>query len=400
MSNTIKIIAFYLIGFIILYLEPIEIGGLTIGILWKLLLLLFLFFPILYHTLNYKKIDIFILFYILFAFKLLISYSSFDYPKVTFTIFTKALMLPMLYLYFIIKIESRTLLFLAKHFSLLIVVSFLPYIFGLLEPLGEGYQLVAYGLNDSFGLVGVFLNPHTASISLAFAMIVITTNINRENKKRENLFYLLILALGFYELMATYVRTGIVIYMCVLLYLLMRDINIKKIVLLLTLGSFAFAGGVYLYQTNEIVRMRLEDKNKYVEDGGAGSGRLLYWKTAMNNWMNDDLSVIFIGLGEEYANDKMEDSIGERLFAHSEFFQILQQEGLIGFTLFLTTLFSLGFFISQYKNSIYHTTAFAIFLGIIVEMTFQGGFYFNVVFLLSIYLALLKHEERWFNSHH
>jgi Ni,Fe-hydrogenase I cytochrome b subunit len=110
--------------------------------------------------------------------------------------------------------------------------------------------------------------------------------------------------------------------------------------------------------------------------------------------MHDDLSVIFIGLGEEYANQKMEDSIGERLFAHSEFFQILQQEGLIGLTLLLSILFSLRFFIYQHKNSIYYSTAFAIFIGIVVEMTFQGGFYFNVVFLFSIYLALLKQEEK------
>jgi O-antigen ligase len=174
----------------------------------------------------------------------------------------------------------------------------------------------------------------------------------------------------------------------------MKNINLKKIVLLFTISSFAFAGGLYLYQTNEIVRMRLEDRNKYVEEGGAGSGRLLYWETAVKNWIDDDLSVIFIGLGEEYANDKMEDSIGERLFAHSEFFQILQQEGLIGLTLLFSILFSLRAFIAKYRESIYYTTTSAIFIGIIIEMTFQGGFYFNVLFLLSIYLALLKLEER------
>lgn len=394
MRDIIKIVLFYIVGFITLYLEPIEVAGLTVGVLWKLLLLLFLFFPILNNLLRSKKIDIFIIFYILFAFKLLISFSSFDYPLVTFTIFTKALMLPMLYLYFIINFDSKTLLFIVKHFSILIILSFLPYIAGLLEPLGEGYQLVAYGLDNKYGLVGVFLNPHSASISLAFAMIVISTNLNRENKKIENLFYLLILLLGVYELVATYVRTGVVIYMFVLMYLLMRNINMKKIVLLFSISSFAFAGGVYMYETNDIVKMRLEDKNKYVENGGAGSGRLLYWETAVNNWMHDDLSVIFIGLGEEYANQKMEDSIGERLFAHSEFFQILQQEGLIGLTLLLSILFSLRFFIYQHKNSIYYSTAFAIFIGIVVEMTFQGGFYFNVVFLFSIYLALLKQEEK------
>ncbi len=388
-----RLILFYTIGFSILYLELIPIAGVSFGILWKSILILALFLPILYKILQEKYIDTFAFLIIIFAFKILISYSSMDYIISTITLFTKELMLPILYFFFILKMDEESLLFLAKHFAILLVLSFVPYMLHLLTPLGHGYNLGAYGLENQYGLVGPFLNPHTASISLAFALIVITRNITKENSKIENIFFLSILALGFYELTLTYVRTGLVIYIIVGLYLLLKEITLKKIVLLFMLGLTLLMGGIYLYKTNDIVRMRLSDKNKYVKKAELGSGRLDYWKTAIINWSNDEDIVLFIGLGEVYAMDKMEERIGERLFAHNKFFQVLQRDGLIGFALLLAILFSLKSFLSRHKHSKHYTTAFAIFIGILIEMMFQGGFYFNVVFLFAVYLALLKKDE-------
>jgi O-antigen ligase len=288
--------------------------------------------------------------------------------------------------------RSETLMFLAKHFSILIILSFLPYIFGVLAPMGEGYDLSSFGLIGSFGLVGPFLNPHSASLSLAFSMIVISSNIRKENQHRENLFYVLLIALGFYEIMNTYVRTGLVIYLLVLLYLYLREINLKKIFLLIMTAVMMSGVGLYLYKTNDVVRMRLEDRTKYNDGGEAGSGRFEFWRNAVENWADDDMSVIFIGLGEEYAKDKMLEDTGLRIFAHNEFFQMLQQEGLIGFFLFLATLSSIVVFILRHKSSIHYSTAVSIFMGMIIMMSFQGGFYFNIIFFLSIYLALLKQE--------
>ena len=35
----------------------------------------------------------------------------------------------------------------------------------------------------------------------------------------------------------------------------------------------------------------------------------------------------------------------------------------------------------------------AIFIGMITMMSFQGGFYFNIILFLSIYLALQKQDS-------
>jgi len=388
----LKLILFYIIGFIILYLEPIPIAGMTFGVLWKTILIIVLFIPIIYQILKTKYIEMFAFIIIVFAFKTLISYSSLDYIINTITIFTKTLMLPMLYLFFILKLKEETLKFLAKHFAILIIVSFLPYMFGILTPLGVGYNLEPYGLVGQHGLVGPFLNPHSASISTAFSMIIITSEIDKKNRKLENFFYILLLLLGFYELLATYVRSGLTIYLLTLIYIYLQNINLKKIFLIiLTIGILGM-GSIYLISTNEVVQMRFHDVNKYNKSGELGSGRVTFWKTAVESWLNDETCVIFIGLGEEYAKDKMEKATGMRIFAHNEFFQTLQQEGLIGFILFILYLYLIYIFIEKHKNSPYYLSAKVIFIGLFIEMMLQGGFYFNIVFFLSIYLALLKLE--------
>jgi O-antigen ligase len=139
--------------------------------------------------------------------------------------------------------------------------------------------------------------------------------------------------------------------------------------------------------------MRLSDKNKFVQKSDPGSGRLLYWKTAIKNVTSENTTVLFIGLGEIYALDKMEKNIGERLFAHNKFFQVFQREGIIGFLLMLSMLFSMKSFINRYKNSQYYNTTMALFVGLLIEMFFQGGFYFNIILILGIYLALLKKDS-------
>lgn len=384
-----KLILFYFLAFIILYLEPIPIAGISFGVLWKVIAIFMLSLPILYRSFKTKEIELFAFLYLLFAFKVLFSYSSMDYLMQSITFSLKMLMFPILYLFFI-RVEKETLVFVAKHFAIVIIVSFVPYLLGILEPLGIGYDLSPYGLDGQFGLVGPFLNPHSASISLAFAMIVISLLINPKNTKRENIFYILLILLAFYELIATYVRTGLAIYFFALAYLFLQNLNMKKVLFMLATITIIGASGAYIISTSEVAQMRFEDRNKYVKNDEVGSGRLTYWKSAVENWSNDEDIVILIGLGEMYAEEKMERAVGLKIFAHNEFFQMLQQEGLIGFFLYVAALFSLYLFIKRHQYSPYYRHSMAIFIGMLTMMMFQGGFYFNMIFFLSIYLALQK----------
>lgn len=386
-----QLILFYIITFIILYSEPISIGGMNFGVLWKIVAILLLALPTVYEAFKKKKMELFAVLYFVLAFKILFSYTSMDYPLETITFTIKTLMFPVLFLYFV-KLEKETLVFLAKHYAIAIIFIFIPYHFGLLEPLAQGYDLDIYGLTGEYGLVGPFLSPHAASISLAFAMIVVTLLINSKNSKTMNIFYILILFLGFYELLLTYVRTGIAIYLTSLAYLYLQNLNAKKTLLMIITITILVAGSIWLISTSKAVEMRFEDKNRYVaqEDVGVGSGRLTYWKAAVDNWLDDENIVILIGLGYTYGIDKMERSVGMRIFAHNEFFQMLQQEGLIGFIIFMSSLIALYNYMKRHQPSQYYRNSMAIFIGMIVMMVFQGSFYFTIVVFLAIYTALQK----------
>ena len=387
-------ILFYFIASVILYLEPIEVaGGLTFGIIWKLILMFFLFFPVLYRVLKEKQIEMFVLFSLLLSFKILVSYTSLEYFSHTITLVTKEMMMPLLYLFFLQRVEKKeSLIFIVKHFSIIIILSFIPYMLGILEPFEKGYDLAEFGYSGQYGLIGPFIKPHSASITLALAMIMVTTHINKESSKLENLFYISLIALGIYELILTYVRTGFTIYIAALLYLYLRNINLKKIFLMIFTAFAIMGAGVYMYQTNDVIKMRVDDKNKYNSSGGSGSGRLLFWENAIDNWLTDDPSVIYIGLGYDYAREKMYEDVGLLIFAHNHYIQMLQQEGLIGFTFFMLYLFFVFRYIKRYKVSKYYASVNAIFIGILVEYMFQGGFFFPMVLFLSAYLVIIKKD--------
>jgi O-antigen ligase len=387
-------ILFYIIASLLLYLEPVEIvAGFTFGIIWKLILMFFLFFPVFFQILKEKQIEMFVFFSILLSFKILMSYTSLDYFSHTITLFTKEMMFPLLYLFFIQKIEKKeNLIFLVEHFSIVIILSFLPYMIGILEPFALGYDLAEFGHTGEYGLIGVFIKPHSAAITLAFAMTVITTHIKKENSNIKNLFYVGLLLFGFYASILTYVRTGLTMYVIVLLYLYLRSVNLKKIIFMILTSIVIFGAGVYLYQTNEIIQMRLNDKNKYNSSGGNGSGRLIFWENAIENWLDDEPIVIYIGLGYDYALEKMNEDVGQFIFAHNQYIQVLQQEGLIGFSFFLLTLFFIYQYILKYKSSQYYITMNAIFMALLIEYMFQGGFFFPMVLFLSAYLVIIKKD--------
>jgi hypothetical protein len=71
---------------------------------------------------------------------------------------------------------------------------------------------------------------------------------------------------------------------------------------------------------------------------------------------------------------------------------MLQQEGLIGFSLFISALIALYTYIKRYQSSKYYQGSMAIFIGMITMMMFQGGFYFIIILFLSIYLTLQKQD--------
>lgn len=400
----LKMILFYFFIFLLLYIEPIAIGGIKISILWKILLLATISLPIIINIATKKRIEPFVFFAILLSIKMLFSISSFEYFNITIGIVAKNLLLPMLFLFFVLKFTSEQLIFFAKHFSILIILSFVPFILGILEPMSEGYALVGFGLKDSFGLIGVFQKAHAASETLGTVLIVLFYFFQNEKNKYMKLMFVGLLGLGVYELILTYARAGMLIAFIGMFYLWIKEKGSKKYITAIMLIVPIVFMSIYMYSTDPVFQMRINDENAYNKnkDMGSdriGSGRLKYAETALNNWYEEGLTSHIMGLGMGYGLIKMEQAIGSPIFAHNGYIQILQQEGLIGLFLFLLYLFSLLKYIYNRKANMYYKISMAIVLGYLTEMLVQGNFVFALDVLIAAFLALMKKsetEKEWF----
>ncbi len=393
-----KTILFYLFFFLLLYSEPLTIGSMRIGVLWKIVFLGTIVLPIIVYTIRRKHIELFVFFAILLSIKMSFNMSSFEYFSNTISNVAKNLMFPMLYMFFIIKLNSKQLIYFAKHFSILIILSFVPYIIGILSPVAEGYDLSAYGIIDSFGLLGVFYRIHAAGISLGIVLIVLFYFFQEEKNKTMKLIYILLLGLGTYELVATYVRTGLFMGLIGIFYLWVKEKGSKKYITAIYFIVPAIFLFTYMYTANPALQMRMKDETIYNKDRdmGAtryGSGRLLYADTALKNWYKEGFVVNVMGFGFWLGIDRMKEAIGVSIFAHNGYVQMLQQEGLIGFSLFLLFLYSLLRYILRRKTNKYYNISMALVLAWMAEILVQGDFLFPLVLLIAIFLALMKKSE-------
>lgn len=388
---------FYLFTFLLFYSEPISVGGRTIGVLWKIAFLGAIALPVMSYILRTKKIELFVLFGILLSIKMFFNLSSFEYFNSTISIVAKNLMFPMLFLFFIIKLNVTQLIYLAKHFSIFVVLSFVPFLLGILKPISEGYSLAAFGEEDAFGLVGVFGGSHGASEALGMTLILLFYFFQKEKSKSIKIIYLGLLGLGSLELILTYARSGILLAAIGIFYLWIKEKGSKKFITAMLIFVPIIFMSIYMYITNPVFKMRINDENIYNKQE-FGSGRPTIYINALNNWYEEDIVVNMMGLGFEYGTIKMYQAIGNKIFAHNAYLQTLQQEGIIGMMFFLLYLYYLFKFILKHKNNKYYFITMALFLAYLMEMIVQGNFVFFMFLYLAIFLTMMQKTDGIINE--
>lgn len=390
----IKLVSFYLIMFFLLYLEPVSIGPVKFGYLWKAPIILFLIIYVLkiYH--KSRQVPSYVLYGFMLSFKKFLTLSSFKFIISAVIDFFQTIIF-YLFLYTFSKLFNKEQLhFLGKHTAILVVLSFIPFILGILEPLGEKSDLKAYGYENINTLVGMFQNPHSASIIIAFSIIIIFYYFTNSNRKKERFFLLSLLVLAVYEIYDVFVRTGWAMIIAVIVYNFIKNKKLSyylKYIPILLLGIIIF---YFIYLNNEILQMRMEGTNKYQQEAMIGSGRGMFSQYALQHWYENGFESIFIGLGMEHAKDLMYLDTGLRVFAHDGFIETLQSEGLIGFTLFLMVLYSLFRLIRKNRSSKFYAINMNIFIAYIVEIALQGGNYFFVYMLIAVFISLVKIETK------
>ena len=191
--SLIKIFSIYIILFFLFYFESIGIAGIKFAVLWKLPLVALLAVYFMLNVLKTRILPIFVFIGLLLSFKYFFSLSSFQYMSTTFGEFTKFSIFLFLFLFIKEKYNTEVLNKMGKYLSIFIVLSFIPFMLGLLETHGRSIDISKYGDITGSSLIGIFQNPHGAGITLAFALLVLLYYTIQSSSKKEQFFLIFIL---------------------------------------------------------------------------------------------------------------------------------------------------------------------------------------------------------------
>jgi O-antigen ligase len=372
----------FLLLFVLFYLEPIQIGPLTFSQLWKIPFFLFLFFNV-FLLIRNKKPN-FIRWSYYRASKNLITSGLVVSYVAQIVDFLRYMMFPLMYEYANSKIKTtKQVDKLLLGFAQFIILSGLPFVLGLIDSLGREILF-----NEEFSsFVGLFQNPHAASITTSISILIILYFLKSKTKtvKFRFLNYLLV-ALGMYLLFLTFVRTGFVMFFLGVLVLFWPSkITFKQILISVVFFASLLIGFFYLLETNELFYNRIFDIRKGNQTE-LGSGRLTLWQTTFELWKNGDYFELIFGYGYEGLTEKTYEVTGTRLVGHSEIFTQLGQNGLLGVLGFIGFSISLFTYIRGMKNSKVFRLAITTLSIYVLFMFTQGGaiFHFDIVMLLIL----------------
>tara|TARA_B100000768_G_C11283551_1_gene380307 strand:- start:1135 stop:2361 length:1227 start_codon:yes stop_codon:yes gene_type:complete len=392
--NFLKHLIYFILFFTIIYFETLEFGEIKFAIIWKGVLIIFMLSKFILYKKSLFSKKYFFYGYI-FNLKKIVTLSSFTSFLPSLLQLSRSVVFPILLSYLNSFYSNKKILIIIKTLPVYIIISTIPFLLGIIEPLKIGYDLSSYGI-DSFGFIGIFQNAHSASMTLAFSLIIILYLIKYTISNNQKIFYYGLIVVGLYALIQTYVRTGLAMLFVGVFVLYLYKVKIIKIVRIIPAAAIILFALFSYYQSNNALQMRFGETNIYKQDvvvgtDNIGSGRLKIASYAINNWVSEGpLSIVF-GLGEELAREKMTKTKGSAVFAHNGFVEILQTDGILGMLLYLNFIFLMFKAITKKinKKSQYYKLVLALFFVYLTGMLFQGGDNFYIYVLLACSLSLI-----------
>jgi hypothetical protein len=388
----IKQIIFGILLFFIFYLEPIYIGPIKFAHLWKIPLLLYLLFSINFKIKKDKITQYSFLYYIKYLLTTGIIY--FGYLMDGFLMTVRGISIPIINNFLNVKnYEQQKLVKFLSFISDFIIISSIPFLVNLIQPLGSGYELENYGLESVNGYVGIFQNAHGAAIITSQALLIKLFFVIKN--KRFSIFNILLTAIGFFALYQTYVRTGYVMIFIGFLIIVYLEYGIKRFYKLIPVLGLLVIVAVYLFINDSALRGRVTQQNIYRQNqeltiDQISSGRLtLSIVNLQSYWESDILTKIF-GMGVQYSTDEMNKKIGMRKMSHNGFVDALVHNGLFGFIFYILFLRMIFKIIKKNKHSVFYSLGLASFFSFLLFIFFQGGNFFLLEVQLLIILWILK----------
>lgn len=390
-------ILYFSIFFIIFYVEILKFAGIKIAILWKLILIVYIFLYI-FRDNSKQTIKNFVFFGYLYSLKNFITISSFTNLIPALTEAIKSSYIVLLFHFFILLNKHRNINIysLLVYISTYIILSSIPFLLNIIAPLGNGYNLDIFGI-DAHGFVGIFQVASSAAITIAFAIIILIYHLIHVAQGRNKIFFFLLIILGLWIEIQTYARTGFAVVFVGGGFLLLYKKSFKFYLKLLVPLTALFFILIYYYNSSKVLQMRMAGTNIYMKKSKTetygGSGRLVFGYYAIDNWYSTDFAGIFIGLGTELAKDMMKEDVGLRIYAHNGYIDVLQFNGIIGAMIYLFFLFFLIKYIFDNRFNKYYKLTIAVLFGYLISMLFQGEHYFLADFIFALTLSLLNSNQ-------
>jgi O-antigen ligase len=395
-----KIISYTFLLWIFLWAENQKAFGLQLGLAIKLPLIFFFAA----HMIARGKISAVVLCGLAYACKYVFhSYDNFNDFMLDAIEMVKALTFPLVLSYLSSKnFSEKSLAGFCVDFSKSVILSTVPFLMGLKPFCNREFSLAKFGGAEAFRFSAAFEDVHDAATFLAVSLLVIAIGFKFYRERRSLLIYFL---LGIYALYLTFTRTGYAMFILPIAALTLR-FKVNKWVKMLPLLAVAAFAIVLVYQSSELFQRRLKGETswdlKLIEQGRpkdffeqAGSGRTLFWRTAVSNWWQSSAGVKILGLGRAESLRLMEKEIGHAYVAHNGFVDCLQTNGILGIFLFgmlFLKAYQLGNFI---KKSPYYDTFFCLYLAYVVGQLFQGTLSTFAFLPFFCYLAIgLKFKDR------
>lgn len=401
--STLKSIAFFLLLFVLLYFEDrMHLGAVSLSNVWKTFIIFIFLFYSFDKIIRNNSVNAFSRTVFFLSVSLILGPGKFNFSD--FEEVITILILPISYYSFyylnrnnLNKLADKMLLF-----SSFLILSSLPFIFGLLQALKTDIlEAELYGLEKGV-LIGLFKHPSLSSKVFVFSTLYIFVyGLHTVKKISKRIVLIGIILIGMYSIYLSFTRTGWLMLLFGVLYSITYNKDIKayftKVIPFLILFSL---GLLYIYNTNETIQRRVTSERIGRENVSVDyltlitSGRDVLIVNALETVSEGGFSSVIFGLGKELAVQKNDDTL-----AHNRFVEIFQYGGLISLTLFLFYLYYLYTeFAKRKTNSVFYKLSLIFFLLLIMSLIPSHGLPIWADVLFGGVLALNRIEFENNNS--
>lgn len=401
MKFYLKYTLFFLLFFLLHYLEGTEeIGGFSFAQLWKMPILLYL---LLFNMICLKNRTLFEKSAYLLSIEYLLSPETLIKPiSAVITVF-KQLPFILFFRYWIVVFNERkgSLEKILYSFAQFICLSTIPFLLGIMHPLGEYRSAESFGIEGLTYFSGILGSPHAAASYFCASILVLLNGffLNRFETKASKFYNASLIIIGLISIFKAYTRTGwLMLFVGLLCFVRLSKVTVRQATVTLFALLISIGGVLYLYSNNQAFHSRLTGKNIFVYNSGehletGGSGRVSFWYNAVNNlWDADNVYYSLFGRGfTQVAEDNFR-TTGMRVFSHNQFLDAFSQNGLLGVSLLILFYLFLYSFIKR-RNGEYKQLCNGLFFSNLIFAVFQNEMYFNFAFIFSLAVALLSMEN-------